>query len=88
MFKILIWCNFEPIGVFDEILCGYDDIRDDIDSLLFSPVVSTVSKLRMFKLLRRVHLLNQLVDLDEILYIVVMALKLTSVIPKWLSVPH
>jgi hypothetical protein len=68
MFKILMWCNFEPIGVFDEILCGYDDIRDDIDSMLFSPVVSTVSKLCTFKLLRRVHLLNQLVDLDEILY--------------------
>jgi hypothetical protein len=33
--------------------------------MLISPVASTVSKWRTFKLLR-VHLLNRLVDLDEI----------------------
>jgi hypothetical protein len=52
----------------DEILYGGDDIEDDLDFMLFSPVASTISKWRTFKLLRRVHLLNRLVDLDEILY--------------------
>jgi hypothetical protein len=40
---------------------------DDIDSMLFNPVASVISKWRTFKLLRRVQLLNRLVDLDEIL---------------------
>jgi hypothetical protein len=36
--------------------------------MLFNPVASTVSKWQLFKLLRRVHFLNRLVDLDTILY--------------------
>jgi hypothetical protein len=52
----------------DEILYGVDDIEDDLDSILLNPVASTISKWWMFKLLRSVQLLNQLVDLDEILY--------------------
>jgi hypothetical protein len=51
----------------DVILYG-DDIEGDLDTMLFSPVASTISKWRTFKFLRRVHLLNRLVDLDEILY--------------------
>jgi hypothetical protein len=51
-----------------EILYGDDDIEDDLDFMMFNPVASTISKWRTFKLLRRAHLLNQLVDLDEILY--------------------
>jgi hypothetical protein len=54
----------------DDILYGDDDIEDDVDSMLFNPVASTISKWRTCKLLRRVHLLNRLVDLDEILYLV------------------
>jgi hypothetical protein len=42
----------------DEILYGYDGTEDDLDSMLFNPVASTISKWRTFKLLRRVHLLN------------------------------
>jgi hypothetical protein len=53
--------------------------------MLFSPVASTVSKWRTLKLLRRVHLLNRLVDLDDF-FILVMELKLTPIIPKWLYV--
>jgi hypothetical protein len=52
----------------DEILYGGDDIEDDLDSMLFNPVASTISKWRTFELLRRAQLLNRLVDLDEILY--------------------
>jgi hypothetical protein len=52
----------------DEILYVDDDIGDDLDSMLFNPVASTISKWRTYKLLRRVHLLNWLVDLDEVLY--------------------
>jgi hypothetical protein len=48
----------------DEILYGDDDIEDDLVFMLFNPVASTISKWWIFKLLRRVHLLNQLVDLD------------------------
>jgi hypothetical protein len=44
-----------------------DDIKDNLDSMLFNSVASSISKWRTFKLLR-VHLLNRLVDLDEILY--------------------
>jgi hypothetical protein len=36
--------------------------------MLLNPVVSTISKWRTFKLLRRAQLLNRLVDLDEVLY--------------------
>jgi hypothetical protein len=42
----------------DEILYGDDDIEDDLDSMLFNLIVSTISKLVTFKLLRREHLLN------------------------------
>jgi hypothetical protein len=52
----------------DEISYGGDDIEDDLDSMLFSPVALTISKWRTFKLLSKVKLLNGLVDLDEILY--------------------
>jgi hypothetical protein len=52
----------------DEILYGGDDIEDDLDSILFSPVASTISKWWTFKLLRWAQLLNRLVDLDKILY--------------------
>jgi hypothetical protein len=48
-------------------LDGGDDIECDLDSILLNPVASNISKWRTFKLLRRVYLLNQLVDLDEIL---------------------
>jgi hypothetical protein len=50
----------------DEIL--YEGDEDDLDSILFNPVASTISKCRTFKLLRWAHLLNRLVDLDKILY--------------------
>jgi hypothetical protein len=50
----------------DEILYRGDDIEDD--SILHNPVASAIAKWRTFKLLRWVHLLNRLVDLDEILY--------------------
>jgi hypothetical protein len=49
----------------EEILCGGDDIEDNLDSILLNPIASTISKWRMFKLMRCVQLLNQLVDLDE-----------------------
>jgi hypothetical protein len=52
----------------DEILYGHDGIEEDLDSMRFNSVASTVSKWRTFKLLRRVQLLNRLVDLDEMLY--------------------
>jgi hypothetical protein len=52
----------------DEIFYGIDDIKDDLDSILFNAVDSTIPKWRMFKLLRWVQLLSRLVDLDEILY--------------------
>jgi hypothetical protein len=44
------------------------DIEDDLDSILFNAVATTVPKLRAFKALRWVQLLNRLVDLDVILY--------------------
>jgi hypothetical protein len=72
---------------FDKIVYRDDDIEDDLDSNLFNSVASTISKWRTFKLLRRVQLLNRLVELNEFC-IVVMALKVTSIIPKLLSVPH
>jgi hypothetical protein len=52
----------------DQILYGGDDVKDDLDSLLFNAVSSTISKWRTFKLVSQVKLLNRLVDLDEILY--------------------
>jgi hypothetical protein len=52
----------------EEILYGGDDNEDDLDSILFNAVASTIPKWQTFKLLRWVQLLNQLVDLDEILY--------------------
>jgi hypothetical protein len=52
----------------DDTLYGDDNIEDDLDSMLFNPVASNISKWRTFKLLKRVQLLNRLMDLDEILY--------------------
>jgi hypothetical protein len=52
----------------DEILSGVDGIEDNLDSILFNAVASTIPKWRTFKLLRWVQLLKRLVDLDEILY--------------------
>jgi hypothetical protein len=52
----------------DGILYGDDDTEDDLNSMLFNPIASSISKRQTFKLLRRVQLLNRLVDLDEILY--------------------
>jgi hypothetical protein len=52
----------------NEILYRGDDIEDDVDSILFNPVASTISQWRAFKPLRWAKLLNRLVDLDEILY--------------------
>jgi hypothetical protein len=52
----------------DEILCGGNDIEDDLDSIIFNVVASTIPKWRTFKLMNWVQLLNRLVDLDEILY--------------------
>jgi hypothetical protein len=49
----------------DEILCGGDDIEDDLDCIIFNAAASTIPKWRTFKLLRWVQLLNLLVDLDE-----------------------
>jgi hypothetical protein len=50
---------------------------DDLGSIVFNLVASTISKWKTFKLLRSVQLLNRLVDLVEILY-GVMALNITS----------
>jgi hypothetical protein len=52
----------------DEILYGGDDIEDNLDSILFNAVASTIPKWQTFKLLKCVQLLNRLVDLDEILH--------------------
>jgi hypothetical protein len=38
----------------DEILYGDDDIEDDLDSMLFNPAASTISKWLTFKLMRSV----------------------------------
>jgi hypothetical protein len=51
-----------------EVLYGRDDIEDDLDSIIFSAIASTIPKHQTFKLLRWVKLLNRLVDFDEILY--------------------
>jgi hypothetical protein len=51
-----------------EILYGGDDTEDDLDSILFNAIASTIPKWRTFKLLRWVQLLSRLVDLDEMLY--------------------
>jgi hypothetical protein len=53
---------------FDDILCGGDDVEDDIDSVLLNLVASTIQKWRTFNILRWVQLLNRLVDMDDILY--------------------
>jgi hypothetical protein len=52
----------------DELLYEDDDIEDDLDSMLLSPVTSTISKWRTFTILRWAQLLNRLVDLDEMFY--------------------
>jgi hypothetical protein len=51
----------------NKILYGGDDIEDDLDSMVFNAVASTIPKWRTLKLLRWVQLWNRLVDLDEIL---------------------
>jgi hypothetical protein len=61
----------------DEILYASDDIEDDLDCIIFSPIASTISKWWTFKFLRWAQLLNRLVDLDKILY-GVMVLNITS----------
>jgi hypothetical protein len=53
---------------FDEILYGFDDIEDDLDSILFNDVASTIPKWRTFKLLKWMQLFNRLVDFYEIMY--------------------
>jgi hypothetical protein len=53
---------------FDEILYGGDGTEYYLDPILFNSVVSAIPKRRTFKLLGWVQLLNQLVDLDGILY--------------------
>jgi hypothetical protein len=71
---------------------GSDDIEDDLDSILFNPVASTMSKWQKFKLLRWAQLLNQLVDLNKILYggddteyylNYILFNPIASTIPKW-----
>jgi hypothetical protein len=52
----------------DEILCGGNDIEDDVDSILFNLVASTTTKWETFKLLRWAQLLNRSVALNEIFY--------------------
>jgi hypothetical protein len=44
------------------------NIDSESDCMLFSLVSSTIAKCRTFKLLRCIHILNRLVDLDEIVY--------------------
>jgi hypothetical protein len=60
--------TIEPIDGFGEILYGGDDIEDDLVSILFNTIASTIPKWRTFKVLRWVRLLNRLVELGEILY--------------------
>jgi hypothetical protein len=52
----------------NEVLHGGNNNEGDLNSILFNSAASTVSKWRAFKLLRRAHVLNRLMDLDEILY--------------------
>jgi hypothetical protein len=52
----------------DEILYEGDDTEDDLNSILFYAVASTIQKWLTFKLTRWVHLLNLLMDFGEILY--------------------
>jgi hypothetical protein len=42
----------------DGILYGVDDIEDDLGSIIFNPVASTLSKWRTFEVLGWVQLLN------------------------------
>jgi hypothetical protein len=69
-FKLLRWMQRNPLIILnrlvdlDEILYGYDEIEDDLDSILFSAVALTIPKWRTFKLLRWGQFLNRLVDLD------------------------
>jgi hypothetical protein len=50
----------------NEIFYGGDDIEDGV--IPCNTVAATIPKWRTFKFMRWVQLLNQLVDLDEILY--------------------
>jgi hypothetical protein len=76
----------------DEIVYAGDGIEDDIDSILLNFVALSIKKLRTFKLLWWVQLLNCLVDLDEIYYARVgieddiypkLLNSVASTIPKW-----
>jgi hypothetical protein len=76
-----------------EILYGGDD-EVDLDCMLCSPLASTTSKWRIFKLLRWAEILKRLVDLDEVLYggddveddlDSVLLNSVASTIPKWLT---
>jgi hypothetical protein len=42
----------------DEIVYGDDDIEEDLDSILFNPVASTISKWRTLKFWGGVQFLN------------------------------
>jgi hypothetical protein len=59
--------NLDILVDLDEIFYGGDGIEYYLYYILFNPVVSTTPKLRKFKFLRWVLLLNRLLDLDEIL---------------------
>jgi hypothetical protein len=52
----------------DEMLYVGDDIEDDLDSILLSPIVSTIKKWQTFTFLSCTQLLNRLVELDDIWY--------------------
>jgi hypothetical protein len=43
------------LGDLDEIFYG-DDVEDDLDSMVFNPVASTISRWGTFKLLKRVQI--------------------------------
>jgi hypothetical protein len=58
--------SLNHLANFDENVYEDDNIDSDSDSMLFRLVASTIPKWRTFKLLRRVQILNRLVDLDEI----------------------
>jgi hypothetical protein len=60
-----------------EILYGNDNFEDDLNSLLFNLVASTISKWWKFKLLRWAQLLNRLVIWMKF-YMGMMALDITS----------
>jgi hypothetical protein len=52
----------------DEILCGGDEIEDDLETIFYNAIASTIPKWQTFKLLRWVQVLNRLVDLVQIFF--------------------